>query len=90
MATTDTTTLVPLTAIQGSRGTSFQSLCAHLVPSEPSIRWFVRRHKSALVHAGALVMLRGRWHVDPAAWDSLLPRLLRADAEAALADGKSK
>jgi hypothetical protein len=33
-------------------------------------------------------MLRGRWHVDPAVWDSLLPRLLRADAEAALADGE--
>jgi hypothetical protein len=33
-------------------------------------------------------MLRGRWHVDAAVWDSLLPRLLRADAEAALADGE--
>jgi hypothetical protein len=88
MATTDVTALVPLIAIQGSRGKSFQSLRAHLFPSEASIRWFVRSHKTALVHAGALVMLRGRWHVDPAAWDSLLPRLLRADTEAALADGE--
>jgi hypothetical protein len=88
MATTDVTTLVPLTAVQGYRGKSFQALRANIFPSEPSIRWFVRRHKAALVKAGALVMLRGRWHVDPSAWDSVLPRLLRADAEAALATGE--
>jgi hypothetical protein len=76
--------LVPLVAVKGSRGKSFQASAAHLFPSEPSIRWFVRRHRIRLVESGALVKLRGMWFVDLTAWDAVFPTLLRADAEASL------
>jgi len=85
MATTRiaVTTLVPLIA-QSGQGHTFLALRANIFPSEGSLRWFVRRHRPALVKAGALVKLRGIWHVDTESWDEVFPALLRADTEASL------
>lgn len=49
--------LVPLLAYQQSR--------AHLFPSEESARWQVRKHRAALIEAGALVIVAGRHMVVP-------------------------
>lgn len=42
----------------------------HIFPSKTSLSWFVRRHKTELVDAGALLMIAGRWYVDPDKFDS--------------------
>lgn len=44
----------------------------HVFRSEQSLQWFVRRNKSRLVDAGALVMLGGRWHVVPSRFDAVV------------------
>ncbi len=44
----------------------------HLFPSQPSFDWFVRRNRSALVQAGALLRPTGRWLVEPAAFDAAI------------------
>lgn len=44
----------------------------HVFRSEQSLQWFVRRHKSRLVDAGALIMLSGRWHVVPSRFDAIV------------------
>lgn len=44
----------------------------HVFKSEQSLQWFMRRHRDALVKAGALVLLVGRWYVHPARFDAYL------------------
>lgn len=56
-----------LDAYQGSRG--------HLFPSIESLRWFVRVNRQNLVQAGALLMIAGRWMVDPARFDAEVVRV---------------
>ncbi|WP_332815968.1 hypothetical protein [Ramlibacter sp.] len=41
----------------------------HVFPSKTSLAWFLRRHKPALIQAGALLMITGRWFVDPEKFD---------------------
>ncbi|MFL6694246.1 MAG: hypothetical protein ACJ8GO_14950, partial [Ramlibacter sp.] len=41
----------------------------HVFPSKTSLIWFLRQHKAALVDARALLMLSGRWFVDPEKFD---------------------
>jgi hypothetical protein len=45
---------------------------AHVFQSSESFRWFVRRHRGALVTAGAIRQPTGRWLVDPVAFDRVL------------------
>lgn len=73
----------PLYARRGDEP-SIQAKFARYFPTNPSLKWFYLRHKAELVEAGALVLIRGAWHGDPAKWVQLLPELLRADARAAL------
>lgn len=57
----------------------------HVFRSESSIEWFVRKHRQALVDAGALVLLAGRWHAHEQKFDVYV---LQAGAEAARAVAK--
>lgn len=41
-------------------------------PSKTSMTWFVRKHKQNLVAAGALLMIAGRWFVDPEKFDAFV------------------
>ena len=64
-------------------GPSWHGAHRDLFPSEPSLRWFMRRHRDALVTQGALLKLRGSWFVDSRAMTRLLPELLKQDSKAA-------
>ena len=44
----------------------------HIFPSRWSLAWTVRRHRDALIDAGALRCPNGRWLVDPTAFDSFV------------------
>jgi hypothetical protein len=45
---------------------------AHVFPSKTSMQWFVRQHKETLISTGALLMISGRWFVDPKKFDSYI------------------
>lgn len=40
-------------------------LVAHAFPSQPSLKWFIRLHRDALVDAGAMICLTGRLRFHP-------------------------
>lgn len=61
METTEVAQLAPLTEYREQR--------QHIFPSQSSLDWFVRKHRPALVQAGALLMLTGRWFADPPKFD---------------------
>jgi hypothetical protein len=44
----------------------------HLFPSPSSFDWFVRRNRTELIAAGALLIPTGRWMVEPAAFDEAI------------------
>jgi len=48
----------PLHSLQ--RLEAFQAANAHVFPSVPSLRWFYRQHRAALLEAGAVVEITGR------------------------------
>lgn len=41
--------------------TEYRSQRRHLFPSPSSLDWFLRKHRSGLVRAGALLLHTGRW-----------------------------
>jgi hypothetical protein len=43
--------------------------------SVDSLRWFVRRHRPALIDAGALTRPTGAWLVLPAAFDQVVAKV---------------
>ncbi|MCL4799022.1 MAG: hypothetical protein KJ025_05500, partial [Burkholderiales bacterium] len=45
----------------------YQAANAHIWPSMPSFRWWIRTHHAELVEKGALLELAGRLHVVGAA-----------------------
>lgn len=45
---------------------------AHLFPSAQSFIWFSRRNRKRLADAGALVVIGGRYMVDPAKADEVV------------------
>lgn len=47
----------------------------HLFPSMESLRWFVRKNRAALVAAGALLMITGRWMADPSRFDAAVVKI---------------
>ena len=44
----------------------------HIFPSQSSLDWFLRKHRKGLVESGALLMLTGRWFVDPFSFDAYM------------------
>lgn len=52
----------------------------HIFPSEGSLEWYIRDHKTALIDSGAITLIRGRWLIDPAAFDA---QVLKAGMTAA-------
>lgn len=42
----------------------------HIFPSEGSLQWYIRRHRDALIACGALLMIAGRWQVNPEQFDT--------------------
>lgn len=45
---------------------------ARIFPSQGSMAWFVRKHKSELVRAGALVMISGQWFALEPRFDEVI------------------
>lgn len=43
---------------------------SHVFPSDTSLDWYLRKHRSALIEAGALLMVAGRWLVQPSTFDT--------------------
>jgi hypothetical protein len=59
----------------------------HLFPTEGSMDWCVRRHKARLVSGGALLLMRGTWHVNPVAFDAVLVEIMQEEARALVGNG---
>jgi hypothetical protein len=41
----------------------------HIFPSDNSLTWFVRQHRSELIESGAILLLNGQWHVHEGRFD---------------------
>ena len=54
---------------------------AHLFPSLSSLQWWMRTHRRQAIEAGALLLVRGRYHVNPEKMDACIAA---AGQEAAL------
>lgn len=59
---------------------NFRAARPAVFPSEGSLEWFIREQKDALIAAGAIVLLRQRWLIDPVAFDSCLLKIGAAHA----------
>lgn len=46
-----------------------QERCTYF-PSDGSLQWFVRRHRTALIERGALVMHAGQWFANADLFDA--------------------
>lgn len=58
----------------------------HIFPSEGALDWYIREHKTALIDCGAITLIRGRWLIAPAAFDShVLQAGMAAAAKKAIA-----
>lgn len=51
-----------------------------IFPSEGSLEWFIREHRRALIDAGAIVLLRQRWLINPSAFDACVRKVGTAAA----------
>jgi hypothetical protein len=56
-----------------------------LFPGLESLRWFIREHRDSLIHAGAILKIRGQWHLVRPEFDEAVIRTLREKALATLA-----
>jgi len=56
-----------------------------LFPGLESLRWFIRENRDQLVQAGALIKIRGQWHVVRPEFDAAVVDTLRKKAIAGLA-----
>lgn len=54
-------------------------------PSAGSLDWFVRQHKAELIEAGALLLMRGAWHVDAQRFDKAVRSIGEREAKTWLA-----
>ena len=43
-----------------------------IFPTECSFGWYIRQRKDALIEAGAMLMIAGRWFVDPDVFDAFV------------------
>lgn len=53
----------------------YQETRNHIFPSKSSQDWYVRQHRDRLVADGALLMIAGTWHVQPARFDEIVLEL---------------
>lgn len=51
---------------------AYRSARSHIFPSEGSFEWHLRQNRQRLIRAGALVLIAGRWHINPPAYDGVL------------------
>ena len=51
-----------------------------LFPGLESLRWFIRENRDSLIQAGALVKIRGQWHLVRPEFDDAVIRTLREKA----------
>lgn len=66
----------------------FQKERQHIFPSEHSLRWFIRRHKSELLRSGALLRLTNRLFVHAEAFDAAIMRVGKLTAVASYRGGQ--
>lgn len=50
-------------------------------PTEDSLKWFVRRHRQALVDSGALILITGRMRFHPEKFQAAAVEIGRRGAE---------
>lgn len=55
-----------------------------LFPGLESLRWFIRENSNELVQAGALIKIRGQWHVVRPEFDAAVIDTMRRKAIATL------
>lgn len=55
-----------------------------LFPGLESLRWFIRENRDHLIQAGALLKIRGQWHLVRPEFDEAVIRTLRDKALATL------
>lgn len=61
-----------------------QTRAAHVLRTKEAFRWLTRTHQRALVEAGALVKISGRWMVHADRFDLELVRIGEQSARAGL------
>lgn len=53
---------------------------AHLFPTMNSLQWWMRSHRRQAIEAGALLLVRGRYHVNPEKFDACIVACGQQDA----------
>lgn len=59
----------------------YRSSRQHMFPSDGSLQWYVRRHRTALVSAGAILLIAGRTHIDEQRFDAFALEQGKQDAK---------
>lgn len=59
----------------------YQADRIEVFPSGPSLDWYVRCHKPALIEAGALLLIRNQWHAHVDKFDCEVLRIGAKDAQ---------
>lgn len=62
-------------------GREYQKARADKWATWPQFDWFIRSNRARLVKAGALLMFRGAWHVDPDLFEPEAVAIARDDAQ---------
>lgn len=62
-------------------GREYQKSRADKWSTWPQFDWFIRSNRARLIKAGALMMFRGAWHVDPDLLDAEVLAIARDDAQ---------
>ena len=73
-----------LSAVQNWRDFQKSPEGVRLFPGLESLRWFIRQHGDDLLKAGALIKIRGQWHVVRPEFDQSVIQLMRTKAIASL------
>jgi hypothetical protein len=61
----------------------FREVRKNVFPSSQSLLWYVRRQKADLIMAGAIMMVRGAWHIHANNFDTYFLKESSAAAETA-------
>lgn len=56
-----------------------------LFPSDGAVEWYVRNHKDQLVNCGAMLKVRGSWHVHAERFDQAVLDIAQASSKLAAA-----
>ncbi len=81
----DTQAHKTLSAVENWRDFQQTADGKRLFPGLESLRWFIRENRDQLVQAGALIKIRGQWHVVRPEFDAAVVDTLRKKAIAGLA-----